>query len=234
MVIADLRNWSRDPMLWIAALGPLALAVVIRFGAPLVTALAAPVFALEPFYPEIAGSLVLFGPAIYGFVVGMFVLEDREQGVLTAYRVSPISPRGYLLYRGVSAYVLSVIATLPALAVVGLVSIPSGVLLGAVAVGAMGGPTIALVFGTLASNTIEGIALSKLINLVVLAPVVAVAVIPEPIQFVAGVLPTYWPIKAVVAGLAGDPGWLLYLLAGVGSHLLALFALVRWFDQRAD
>lgn len=234
MVLADLRNWSRDPMLWIAALGPLTLAMVIRFGAPLVTALAAPVFALEPFYPEIAGSLVLFGPAIYGFVVGMFVLEDREQRVLMAYRVSPISPRGYLLYRGVSAYVLSLIATLPALAVVGLVTIPPGVLLGAVAVGALGGPTIALVFGTIASNTIEGIALSKLINLVVLIPVVAVAVVPEPIQFVAGVLPTFWPIKALVAGIAGDPGWLIYLLAGSSSHLLALLALVRWFDQRSD
>lgn len=234
MVVADLRNWSRDPMLWIAAIGPLALAVVIRFGAPIVSALAAPVFALEPFYPEIAGSLALFGPAIYGFVVGMFLLEDREQGVLTAYRVSPLSPRRYLLYRGISAYALSLVATLPALVVVGLVSIPPAVLVGTVAVGALGGPTIALVFGTLASNTIEGIALSKLINLVVLAPVVVVAVVPEPIQFFAAILPTFWPIKALIAGVARDPGWLLYLMGGLGSHLLALFVLVQWFEKRAD
>lgn len=233
LVVADLRNWLRDPMLGIAALGPLALAVVVRFGAPVVADLAGPVFSLEQFYPEIAGSLVLFGPAIYGFVVGMFVLEDREQGVLATYRVSPLSGRGYLLYRGISAYALSVAATLPALALVSLVAIPPAVLLGSVLVGALGGPLIALVFGTVASNTIEGIALSKLINLVVLGPAVVVAVVPEPVQFLAGVLPAFWPIKAVVAGVAGE-SWVLYLLAGTFVHLVAIVALSRAFSRRAD
>ena len=77
-------------MLAIAAVGPLTLAVVTRLGAPIVADLAAPVFELEPFYPVIVASMVSFGPAIYGFVVGMFVLKTAEQGVLTAYRVSPL------------------------------------------------------------------------------------------------------------------------------------------------
>ena len=233
LVLADLRNWLRDPMLGIAAIGPLALAVVIRFGAPVVADLAAPAFALEAFYPEIAGSLVLFGPEIYGFVVGMFILEDREQGVLSTYRVSPLSSRGYLLYRGISAYVLSVAATLPALAVVGLVPIPPAVLVGSVAVGALGGPIIVLIFGTVASNTIEGIALSKLINLVVLGPAVVVAVVPEPFQFIAGVLPAFWPIKAIIAGVAGE-SWVLYLLTGAVVHLLGIAVLFRVFSGKAD
>lgn len=67
-----------------------------------------------------------------------------------------------------------------------------------------------------------------------LAPVVPGMVVSEPIQFVAGVLPTYWPINALVACAAGEPRRLLYLLAGLGYHLLALFALVRWFEKRAD
>ena len=221
-------------MLGVAAIGPLALAVVIRFAAPVVAELTAPVFTLEAYYPEIAGSLVLFGPAIYGFVVGMFVLEDREQGVLTAYRVSPLSGRGYLLYRGISAYALSLAATLPALAVVGLVPIPPAVLVGSVAVGALGGPIIALVFGTVASNTIEGIALSKLINLVVLGPAVVVAVVPEPFQFLGGLLPAFWPIKAIVTGVAGDSRWMLYLLVGAVVHLLGIATLFRVFSRRAD
>lgn len=234
MVLADLRNWVRDPMLGIAAIGPLVLAVAIRFATPVVAELAAPVFRLEPFYPEIAGSLVVFGPAIYGFVVGMFVLEDREQGVLTTYRISPLSGRGYLLYRGISAYTLSLVATLPALAVVGLVTIPPAVLVGSVAVGALSGSLIAMVFGTVASNTIEGIALSKLINLVVLGPALVVAVVPEPFQFLAGVLPAFWPIKAVVAGVAGEPLWIPYLLAGVVVHLLEIAILIRVFSRRVD
>ncbi|WP_276261001.1 ABC transporter permease [Haloglomus litoreum] len=234
MVVADLRNWVRDPMLGIAAVGPLALAAVVRLAAPTVADLSAPILTLEDFYPEIAGSLALFGPAIYGFVVGMFVLEDREQGVLTAYRLSPLSGRGYLLYRGVSAYVLSLAATLPALAVVGLVPIPPAVLLGSAAVGALGGPIIALAFGTVASNTIEGIAISKLVNLVVLGPALVVAVVPEPYQFLAGVFPAFWPVKAIVAGVAGDSSWGVYLLAGAVVHLLGIAVLSRVFARRTD
>ena len=234
MVLADLKNWMRDPMLGTAAIGPLVLAVVTRFAAPVVAERVAPAFVLEVFYPEIAGSFVLFGPALYGFVVGMFVLEDREQGVLTAYRVSPLTSRGYLLYRGVSAYVLSLVATLPAVAVVGLVPIPPAVLMGSVAVGALGGPLIAMVFGTVAANTIEGIALSKLINLVVLGPVLVVAVVPEPFQFLAGVLPWFWPIKAIVAGVAGEPGWSLYLLVGAVVQLLGIGTLLRVFSGKID
>ena len=234
LVLADLRNWIRDPMLAVAAVGPLALAVVIRFGAPIVAELAAPLFAVEPYYPVVVGSMVAFGPAIYGFIVGMFVLEDREQGVLTAYRVSPLSARGYLLYRGISAYVLCLVAILPALAAIGLVRVSPVVLFGAAAVGALGGPTIALVFGTVASNTIEGIALSKLTNLAILGPAVGIVVLAEPLEYAVGVLPTYWPMKAVVSGAAGESLWPAYLLVGVVTHAVAIAALVLWFGRRAD
>lgn len=234
LVRADLRNWTRDPMLAFAAIGPVALALVIRVGAPTVAAMIGPSYDLTSVYPVLGGTMTIFGAAIYGFIVGMFVLEDREQGVLTAYRVSPLSPGGYLVYRGITAFVLALVATLPAVAVVGIVTIPVPVLVGASAVGALGGPVLALAFGTLANNTIEGIALSKLVNLVVLGPALGIAVVPEPFQFVAGVSPTYWPVKAVIVGLDGNPIWPLYLLIGVISHGIALTILIRWFTARGD
>ena len=234
LLMADLRNWIRDPMLAIAAVGPFALAVVMRFGTPVVAEMAAPLFVLDPYYPVITGSMVAFGPAIYGFVVGMFVLEDRDQGMLAAFRTSPLSGRRYLLYRGTTAYILSAVATLPALAVIGLVPVSPAVLVGSVAVGALSGPIIALGFGTVASNTIEGIALSKFINLLVLGPVVVIAIVPEPLQFAAGVLPTYWPVKTIVASVAGEPWWLGYLGGGLITHVLGVAVLERWFVRRAD
>ncbi len=234
LALADLRNWLRDPMLVVAAAGPLVLAVFVRVGAPTVAALARPLVALPPYYPLLVGGLAVLGPSIYGFVVGMFVLEDREQGVLTAYRTSPLSARGYLGYRAATAYVLAFAATLPALVVVGLVPVSPAVLVGTVAVAALGAPVIALAFGTLAANTIEGLALGKLLNLVVLGPVLALVVLPEPVQLLLGVFPAYWPVKALVAAQAGDPTWPLFLVAGLVAHLLALAGLARWFARRAD
>ncbi len=227
LILADIRNWVRDPMLAIGAVGPFVLAVIIRSGTPTISTMLAPVIVLRQYYPVIAGSMVVFGPSIYGFIVGMFILEDREQGMLAAYRTSPLSSRGYLLYRGATAYALSLAATLPAVVVINLVDIPPLVLLGTTAVGALGGPIIAFAFGTLTSNTIEGIALSKLVNLVILGPALVIAVVPAPLQYVAGLIPAYWPIKAFVASANGDPMWALYLGGGVVVHLIAGIGLTR-------
>lgn len=234
LIRTDVRNWLRDPMLAFVAVGPLLLAIIIRVGVPTVTQMAAPAFALEPYYPVIAGTMAVFGPSIYGFVAGMFVLEDREQGVLSAYRTSPLSTRGYLLYRAGTAYALSLLATLPALVVVGLVPVPPLVVLGVAAVSALGGPVLAFTFGSLASNTIEGLALSKLLNPILLGPAIGIAVVSEPIQFLAGIFPAYWPVKAYVAGVSGDPLWAGYLLVGAVVHLLALGALAQLFHHRTE
>ncbi len=164
----------------------------------------------------------------------MFVLEDREQGVLAAYRTSPLSARGYLLYRAGTAYALSLGATLPALVVVGLVPAPPLVVLGVAAVAALGGPVLAFTFGSLASNTIEGIAISKLLNLVLLGPALVIALVPEPLQLLAGVSPTYWPVKAYVAGVSDDPLWVGYVLVGIVVHLLFLLVFARLFQNRTE
>ncbi len=108
------------------------------------------------------------------------------------------------------------------------------VLVGSVLVGALGGPTLAFAFGTLASNSIEGLALGKLVNLVVLGPAVVVAAVPEPLQFAAAISPIYWPVKAVVAGVAGEPLWASFLLGGLAVYLLGVAALGRRFASRAD
>lgn len=229
-MLADLRNWLRDPLLAVAAVGPVVLALVVRLGAPAVEDLAAPAVSLPTYYPVVVGALSV----LYGFVVGMFLLEDRERGVLTAYRVTPLAGRGYLLYRCLTAYLQSAVATLPALALVGLVDVPLSVLFGTTAMAALGGPAFALAFGSLAENTVGGIALGKLANLVVLAPAVVVAVVPVPLQFLAGVLPTYWPVKAVEAGVRGDSAWPLFVAVGVGAYVLVLGGLGRLFVRRAD
>lgn len=232
LIRTDVRNWVRDPMMAIAALGPLVLAVVIRFGAPAVTELASSVVALEPYYPVIAGSLAVVGPTIYGFVVGMVVLEDRERGVLAAYRTSPLSDRGYLLYRATTAFVLTFLATVPALAVGGIHPVSPAVLLASAFVGALGGPVLVFTFATLASNTIEGVALSKIVNVAMFTPAVVIAVAAGPAQYLAGVLPSFWPVKVYVAGGTGAMGWPLFVLVGSIVHVLAFAVVARRFTRQ--
>ena len=107
-------------------------------------------------------------------------------------------------------------------------------MIGSVGIGALSGPLIAFIFGSLATNSIEGIALSKLINLVVLAPAVVVGAVPEPWQFVAGVLPWFWPFKAIITGVSGGQSWITYLIVGGVLQLLGIVVLMGFFVRRAD
>lgn len=71
-------------------------------------------------------------------------------------------------------------------------------------------------------------------NLVALGPAVVVAAVPEPLQFAAAISPTYWPVKAVVAGVAGEPLRAPLLLGGLAVYLLGVAVLGRRFARRAD
>ncbi|MFB6141222.1 MAG: ABC transporter [Halosimplex sp.] len=227
LLVTDVKNWIRDPMLAFAAVGPLVLATVVRVIAPVVTTRLTEVIDLAAYYPVIAGSMAVFGPGIFGFIVGMLVLEDRDTDVLAAYRTSPLSLNGYLLYRGGTASLFSVLSTLPALLVVGLVrpSIPT--LVGSAILGALSGSVIGLVLGLTASNSIEGIALSKFMNVALLGPALVIATVPEPLQFLAGIVPMYWPVKVYVAGATGQSNTLPLFGIGIGVHLIALVCVTK-------
>lgn len=227
LLVTDAKNWIRDPMLVFAAVGPLILAAIIRVAAPIITPMVTGVVDLTTYYPVITGTMAIFGPGIFGFISGMFILEDRDNGVLTAYRTTPLSLRGYLLYRGSTAFFFAALSTLPALVVVGLVHPSLSTLIGTTIVGALSGPVFGLALGLIASNSIEGIALSKFMNLLLLGPALIIAIIPEPMQFVAGILPSYWPVKVWVAGVTDDPTLLVYFVIGVSVHVIAIIGIFR-------
>lgn len=233
LVLSDLRNWSRDPMLAFAAVGPFALALVARFGLPVIAAKGG-VADVSRYFPLAAGGLALFGPYLYGFVVGIFMLEDREQNVIQALRVTPLTGRGYLLYRGASVYCLSVIGVVLPVLAFGLGAIPLRVLLPVAAVAALGGPAVSLLFASVARNTVEGLAINKLLSVGLVVPIAAIAAVREPLQFVAGALPPYWPAKALVAGTAGDPAFPAFLSAGVVAHAAVLRVLVKRFLRQMN
>ena len=70
----------------------------------------------------------------------------------------------------------------------------------------------------------------KVMNAVNLLPVVAYF-IPRPLQFVAGIFPTYWPMRALWSAAAGE-SYGAHLLVGTIISALALLLAVSLFDRR--
>lgn len=126
------------------------------FGLAFAAGALAGIFDLRPYYPEILATFSLLGPAMVGFAVGFFVLEDREQGTLVALRLTPLTGRGYVAYRLVTTLVLGVLAGLVIVPLADLVVVPPVVLLGVAVVASLWGAITALLLASLADNAVEG------------------------------------------------------------------------------
>jgi fluoroquinolone transport system permease protein len=97
-------------------------------------------------------------------------------------------------------------------------------------VGGFSAPFLTLVLAVMAPNKVAGFAVVKVMNAVNLLPVLA-CFIPRPPQFVAGLFPTYWPMRAFWSAAAGEP-YGVYLVVGSVVSGLALAAAVWLFDHR--
>jgi len=193
---ADRVNVLRDPMLLGALVVPLPLGVLVRFGrAPLADALAPWVSsdALDP----VIGSFVLVLPALMaGTVQGFLRLEERDEHVEAAIRVSALGLGGLWRWRLGTSLALGIPTSALAWALAGLEATPTLPL--GLLVGGLHAPIIALVLAR-ARDKVAGLAVSKITSLAAVAQVTWW--LPAPAHLLGGVAPAWW-----VAWGLGDGG----------------------------
>jgi fluoroquinolone transport system permease protein len=225
----DLRKLARDPVLLVGALLPVVLAVVLRVGVPaLEQALAESAgFDLGPHRTTIVAGAMVISVMMSGWIVGFMLLEERTQQMLPALGVTPLTRRGFLLWR----------LTLP----IGIALLGGSLLVGlgrtgmadpvralaAVALLAAWAPGFALMLVAFADNEVEGLALAKFGGLVSMLPLVTLY-LDGPWVWAAGVLPPFWAVQL----LAGGSWWLL--VPGIAVAGLWLWWMLRRFSARAD
>jgi hypothetical protein len=179
------------------------MAVLIRAVVQGVQQILVPDFDLTPFHPLIMSGYLMTAPGMIGFVIGFLLLDERDAGTLRALRVTPLSLRHYLAYRVAGPLLIGTLSTLVGYPLVGLSPIPGSALLAIAVVASLAAPVLALVLAAAAPNKVAGFAVVKVLNGVNLLPVAAFF-IPMPAQIIAGILPTYWPMRALWSAAAGE------------------------------
>lgn len=229
LALSDLKNWLRDPLLAFVAAIPVLYALVGRFLVPWLAEQLPAGVDLVAYYPLLVGLFLLISPIAFGFVTGFLILEERDQRVLEALWTTPLTGRGYLLYRSVSVTLVSFVSMLLVAPLVGLVSVPLTLLVPVALVGSLWGVGSALLLAAYAENTVEGVAVSKFFGFTVLVPTVAIALDPGPWVYLAGVLPPFWPLQAFVLGLDGAATTTVaaHLLVGLVAHAAVVAVFVR-------
>lgn len=230
----DLRNVRREPLLLYMLVIPPVMVVTLRLLLPPATGYLSENlgFDLVPYYPMLLSFFfVLQIPLLFGVLVGLLTLDERDAGTLTALRVTPISMSGYVLYRGASGVVLSLLYVPLTLLASGLV--PLSLVPAVAAVALLAGlmaAVFALIIVAFASNKVEGLALTKGLSVFMLGPLAAYFVSSDW-QLMFGVLPTYWPVKAFwVASEGGNYG--PHVIAGLAYALPLVGLLLRRFGRR--
>jgi fluoroquinolone transport system permease protein len=178
------------------------------------------------------GGYLMTAPGIVGMVIGFLLLDERDARTLSALRVTPISLRQYLAYRIASPLVLGTASTLLGYPLIGIAPIPFASLLMIAAVAGVSAPLLTLVLASAAPNKVAGFAVVRVLNGVNLLPVAAFF-LPLPLQYIAGITRTYWPMRALWSAAAGEP-YLGYLAVGVMTAALAVVLAARLFEASTN
>jgi fluoroquinolone transport system permease protein len=227
----DLKNVRRDSMLvWLPLMPPM-VALLARWGIPALTEwLRVQVgFDLRPYHPLIMSFFMPFPAGFVGVITGFLLLDERDDQTLTALMVTPMPLTSYLAYRLSAPLIASTLMALITYPLVGLLPLPWTALLPIAILSGFAAPILALVLASLAENKVAGLALQKLLGSVLFLPVLAYF-LPEPWQWLAGVLPTYWPMKVFWLAASGQ-SYLWPLVLGILTNVAYLAAFTRLFDR---
>lgn len=223
----DGRNVRRDSLLSLVLISPLLLALALRTGYPAFERWAGAVHGLE-LAPHrgvlLALLVVLHVPFVFGMLGALLTLDDADDRALLALRVTPVSLGAYLTHRVIAVTLGAALGLVVAVPLAGLADGPPSTVWPAVALGATTAPLVTLAVLATASNKVEGMAVVKLLGLVVYLPLI-IWVMDGPVAWALAAVPTFWPVRALQAGLDGRID-VLSLTAGT-CHAAAAFAVLR-------
>jgi fluoroquinolone transport system permease protein len=229
----DAKMVGRDSLLR-GMLGlPLMIALLARFAVPTLAQRIGAATGLDLAgyqAPIMSAALLLISPTIGGLVVGFLLLDQRDDRTLAALQITPLPLLSYMAYRLAAPMLLSLTTMVVAFPIAGLAGAGiTAVLLAALAAAPLA-PLVALGLACFAENKVQGLALLKGASILLIAPIAALFV-PAPWQWALGIAPTYWPARLYWALGADDPGWWIYLLAGLAYQGLLAAALLRRFER---
>jgi fluoroquinolone transport system permease protein len=191
---ADFRFIARDPMLLMAFLAPFFLILFLRLLIPLLSEYiyAKTTFELMNYYPLVAITIVSVIPMLFGMVYAFILLDENDANILQVISVTPAGKRDFLYMRLLIPAFLSFLMALftifltdPVISQGWLRTIFISLLLSSQS------SFTFLFIGCLAGNKVEGLALSKLYGVFLVAVPLGL-LLHHPWNYLAFFSPLYW------------------------------------------
>lgn len=223
----EFRHIARDQMLLVFLFAPLILYAFVRWAVPALEQAFPPIV---DYYPYISMFGAMQTSILMGFISAFILLEEKDEQVIQALRILPLRAATFLLYRLTGATILATGGAWLIIRWGGLVHVGGWeALLLAFQFGLLA-PLISLVVSTFARNKIEGVAYFKILDLVILAPILTFF-FPGWMTRVLALVPVYWSFHAYDAAIKGAY-FMLWFAAGLLAYAIAMIMLGYWFRKK--
>ncbi|ONI46879.1 hypothetical protein AN644_02305 [Candidatus Epulonipiscium fishelsonii] len=222
LISTQLKQLGRDSLLLFLVIYPFILTIIGRILVPIITdATLTDTFNLANHYPAIMVFFVIMNPIIFGAIVGLMLLDERENNVISAIQILPIKFSQYLLSKATLFTVLSIASGIIVTYSIDLYYVPFIASLFINIVASLGVFFGMLLVNLFASNKVEGFATMKGSGFLLVIPVVALY-IPAPFKYLCALAPAYWPSMAL-ASYSGNISVNVWLFLVTGTiYILVL------------
>jgi len=229
ITVNDLKSIIRDQMLMVAfVVYPAMFILFARFLLPWIND---NFYFIQPYYPMFFMLFIMFIPFIFSFVIGFLIIEERDQNLLTALRVTPISRNSYLAYRMLLITLFSFIYVVLSPALMGLVEVNYIAYLPVAVLFTLSTPIYALLVSYFANNKVQGFTMFKMMGILIFLPIFAF-MIADNMKFVLGVIPHFWTFMAMDGVIYTGTPDLLYLGIGYVYHIALIGVLFYLFNRK--
>jgi ABC-2 type transport system permease protein len=177
--------------------------------------------------------LIMMASLIGGLAVAFAMIDEKEQKVTRAFSISPLTPAGYFLARGMLAFIAGALVALIGHFIMSGLSASLTAFLVALAASAAIPLGIVLLVGGLAQNQIQAMAVLKIVMLVYMTFPLASIFIGPSWQWPFYILPNYWMFKLFESvysfgrGVLNEPRFWLNAGAALASGF-AFLGILGW------
>lgn len=230
---SEFKKWTRDPMMNFMFFYPIVFGIIGRYIMPLIADASG--FSIEKFADLIIVILVLMTPCIYGALIGFSILDDKDDNILSAIKVTPLGLNRFLSFRLIIAFVLSFVACIYVMWFSNIGDLSFGSMLAISFLASLSAPASGLFINAVSQNKIEGFAVMKGSGIILIFPVIALFFIDKK-ELLFSFAPGFWPAKAISSLIRGEGILLLtyyqYYFIGLAYVILLNILAYKVFLQR--
>lgn len=213
----------RDQMLLMLCFAPFFTGIALSLVIPLANKLLIQYlyFTITPYYLMADAVILTMGAIMIGMMVGLLMLDERDDGIFSYYSVTPVGGNSYLAMRLSLPLFYSFFVTIITISYTSLSGLAYGWMIAPSLLSAYNGTFFTMLLFCIASNKVEGLAISKLLGIIILGiPLAWFA--NSYLRIIGYLLPPYWIMDMLIQAEKGD------LLKYVTDFILGTGCTTAW------